>query len=153
VLHLHRLHAPFQVSVAGLKQNFIAACSLLDSMTVWFYCTTIHKNVPENCFTHADVNFAQNKRRQDSNRSQQWPLDSTGSTLWKKSVLKLCRRTVYSKLNILMCKNQHKLFHSHKEDYKCKLRYKIKCLWYNFNIKTTQQINKWEYWYAGNHIT
>jgi hypothetical protein len=46
VLHLHRLHAPFQVSVAGLKQNFIAARSLLDSMTVWFYCTTINKNVP-----------------------------------------------------------------------------------------------------------
>jgi len=46
VLHLHRLHAPFQVSVAGLTQNFIATHSLLDSMTVWFYCITIHTNVP-----------------------------------------------------------------------------------------------------------
>jgi len=27
VLHPHRLHAPFQVSVAGLKQNFIATRS------------------------------------------------------------------------------------------------------------------------------
>jgi hypothetical protein len=33
-------------NVGGLKQNFIAARSLLDSMTVWFYCATINKNVP-----------------------------------------------------------------------------------------------------------
>jgi len=36
LFHLHRLQAPFQVSVAGLKQNFIAARSLLDCMTYGF---------------------------------------------------------------------------------------------------------------------
>jgi hypothetical protein len=43
VLHVHRLCTPFQqilLVLLALKQNFIATCSLLDSMTIWFYCLT-----------------------------------------------------------------------------------------------------------------
>jgi hypothetical protein len=36
LFQLHKLQAPFQVSVAGLKQDFIAARSLLASMTYGF---------------------------------------------------------------------------------------------------------------------
>lgn len=82
----------------ALKQHFMATkYLLLDSpMKICFYCASGNKNVPQNRFAHADVTL--HKTSSDtiviSSSSGKW-IAQVVFFEKKKSVLKLCRLTVY----------------------------------------------------------